>query len=89
MKKSFLITNAHGLHARPAANFVRCTSSIPAHIIIECEGEKTDAKSLMGLIALRIVKNQVITIEIDQENKSFMDKIQNHLSENQIAKEVS
>ncbi len=86
MKKSFLITNAHGLHARPAANFVRMTSSIPAHITIECEGEKTDAKSIMGLIALRIVKNQVVTIEIDQENPSYMEKIETHLVENQIGK---
>lgn len=85
MKKSFLITNQHGLHARVAANFVRCTSSIPAHITIECEGQTTDAKSIMGLIALKVVKNQVVTIEIDQENPSLMEKIENYLAENQIA----
>lgn len=88
MKKSFLIINEHGLHARVAGNFVRCTSSIPAGITIECENEKTDAKSIMGLIALRIIKNQVITIEIDEEVPSYMEKIENHLIENQIAKIV-
>lgn len=88
MKKSFLITNEHGLHARPAANFVRVTSSIPAHITIECDNAKTDAKSLMGLIAMRIVKNQIITIEMDKEEPSLMDRIENHLVENKIGKVV-
>lgn len=85
MKKSFLIINQHGLHARVAGNFVRCTSSIPAHITIESEGIKTDAKSIMGVIALKVIKDQTITIEIDQEEPSFMEKVENYLRENQIA----
>ncbi len=88
MEKSFLIVSEHGLHARPAANFVRCASSIPAHIIIRCESEETDAKSIMGLIAMRIVKGQVITIIIDEKNESFMNKIETHLVENQIAENL-
>jgi phosphocarrier protein len=88
MKKSFLIINETGLHARPAAHFVRCASSVPAHIILECENEETDAKSIMGVIALRIIKGQTITITIDKDDQSLMNIIENHLIENQIAKIV-
>lgn len=85
LKKSFVIINEFGLHARPAANFVRCLSSIPAHITIECEGQTTDAKSIMGVVALRIIKDQVITIEIQSNEQSHIDTVETYLTENQIA----
>ncbi|AIO19391.1 Phosphocarrier protein HPr [Candidatus Izimaplasma bacterium HR1] len=88
MKKSFLIINQTGLHARPAANFVRCTSSIPAHILLECDGHETDAKSIMGVIGMQIVKGQIITLTMDNDEERLMKIIENHLVENQIAKEV-
>ena len=87
MRKSFLIINETGLHARAAANFVKCTSSIPAHITISCEGHETDAKSIMGVIGMTIIKGQTITLTIDKEDSKLMDIIKNHLVDYQIAKE--
>jgi phosphocarrier protein len=86
MEKSFLIVNETGLHARPAAHFVRCASSIPAHVVLRCENEETDAKSIMGVIAMRVKKGQIMTVYIDKDEESLMDIIENHLLENQIAK---
>ncbi|MYB03390.1 MAG: HPr family phosphocarrier protein [Acidimicrobiaceae bacterium] len=52
MYKELVITNSHGLHARPAAELVEQISSFDAGVQIEV-GEKTaNAASIMSLLAL-------------------------------------
>lgn len=40
------------LHARPASNFVREASIYSSNIIVECHEKKSDAKSILGILAL-------------------------------------
>ncbi len=46
------IKNKLGLHARPAAMFVRLASKFPCEIHVEKDGERVNGKSLMGLLML-------------------------------------
>lgn len=65
------IKNSLGLHARPAALFVRLASSFTSEIIIEKDGDIVNGKSLMGLLMLAAGKDSVIKITIsghDAEN---------------------
>ena len=52
IKKEVLIQNKLGLHARPAAMFVRIANKHKADIWVEKEGEHVNGKSIMGLMML-------------------------------------
>ncbi|PYI84633.1 MAG: HPr family phosphocarrier protein [Verrucomicrobia bacterium] len=50
--KEILIVNRLGLHARPAAMFVRIASRYRSEIWVSKEGEEVNGKSIMGLMML-------------------------------------
>lgn len=52
IEKEVTIVNRLGMHARPAAQFVRIASRYRAEIWVEKEGEKINGKSIMGLMML-------------------------------------
>ncbi|MFL6538854.1 MAG: HPr family phosphocarrier protein [Chthoniobacterales bacterium] len=51
-EKDVPIVNRLGLHARPAAMFVRVASRYRAEVWVEKEGERVNGKSIMGLMML-------------------------------------
>jgi phosphocarrier protein len=51
-EKEITIVNRLGLHARPAAMFVRIASRYRAEVWVEKEGENVNGKSIMGLMML-------------------------------------
>ncbi len=51
-EKEVTIINRLGLHARPAAMFVRIASRHRAEVWVEKEGERVNGKSIMGLMML-------------------------------------
>jgi phosphocarrier protein HPr len=52
VEKDIPITNRLGLHARPAAMFVRIASRYRSEIWVSKEGEEVNGKSIMGLMML-------------------------------------
>ncbi len=46
------IYNKLGLHARPAAMFVRIANQFQSEITVEKDGEEVNGKSIMGLMML-------------------------------------
>jgi phosphocarrier protein HPr len=52
IEKEVTIVNRLGLHARPAAMFVRIASRHRAEIWVSKEGEEINGKSIMGLMML-------------------------------------
>ena len=52
VEKEITIVNRLGLHARPAAMFVRIASRFRCEIWVEKEGEQINGKSIMGLMML-------------------------------------
>ncbi len=50
--KEIPIVNRLGLHARPAAMFVRIASRYRSEIWVSKEGEEVNGKSIMGLMML-------------------------------------
>ena len=50
--REFQIANKLGIHARPAAMFVRVTNKFVCNIFVEKDGEKVNGKSIMGLMML-------------------------------------
>ena len=52
MTKDFQIANKLGIHARPAALFVKTANRFSCDIFVEKDGEKVNGKSIMGLMML-------------------------------------
>jgi len=52
IEKEIPIVNRLGLHARPAAMFVRIASRYRSEIWVAKEGEEVNGKSIMGLMML-------------------------------------
>lgn len=52
IEKEIAIINRLGLHARPAAMFVRIASRYRSEIWVAKEGEEVNGKSIMGLMML-------------------------------------
>ena len=50
--RELVIGNKLGLHARPAAMFVRVANRYAADIQVEKDGEEINGKSIMGLMLL-------------------------------------
>jgi phosphotransferase system HPr (HPr) family protein len=50
------------LHARPASNFVREASIFSSNISVECNEKKSDAKSILGILALGANSGDVLEI---------------------------
>ncbi len=52
LTKEFTITNKLGLHARPAAMFVKVSSAHSSEVWVEKDDEQVNGKSIMGLMML-------------------------------------
>ena len=50
--KDLVIQNKLGVHARPAAMFVKIASRFESEIFVEKDGETVNGKSIMGLMML-------------------------------------
>lgn len=65
VKQDFTILNKLGIHARPAAQFVKIANRYQAEIYVEKDGEEVDGKSIMGLMMLAAGNGSVITVTAD------------------------
>ena len=56
------IINELGIHARPAAMFVKLSSKFKSEIFVEKDDEKVNGKSIMGIMMLAAAKGTVIRV---------------------------
>jgi phosphocarrier protein len=69
-RKDFTIQNKLGIHARPAAQFVKMANRFQSDIMVEKDGEEVDGKSIMGLMMLAAGHGSVIVVSaegVDEE----------------------
>jgi len=50
--REMVVTDKHGIRARPAAMFVERANSFECDVMVEKDGEKVKGKSIMGLMML-------------------------------------
>lgn len=62
MEKTVKILNESGLHARPAAVFVKTASKFKSEITIEAKGVVLNAKSIMNVLSMGAKKGDAIKI---------------------------
>jgi phosphocarrier protein len=60
--KELRVSNKLGMHARPAAKFVKTASQFSCDIFVERDGEKVNGRSIMGLMMLAAGPGSILTI---------------------------
>lgn len=63
--KELTISNKLGIHARPAAQFVKMASQFDSEIRVEKDGEEIDGKSIMGLMMLAAGHGSILTVNAE------------------------
>ena len=59
------VNNEVGLHARPATFFIQKANEFKSGIWVEKDDRRVNAKSLLGVLSLGIVKGTTITLIAD------------------------
>ena len=62
MTRDFLVANKLGIHARPAAMFVKTANRFTCDIFVEKDGEKVNGKSIMGMMMLAAGPGSKLTV---------------------------
>jgi len=70
VSREVTIKNNVGLHARPATFFIQKANSFKSAIWVEREDRRINAKSLLGVLSLGIVKGMNITIIADGQDEN-------------------
>jgi phosphocarrier protein HPr len=52
LQRELVVSNVKGIHARPAALFVKTANKFDAQVFVEKDGETVNGKSIMGLMML-------------------------------------
>lgn len=68
LSKDMQIVNRLGLHARAAAQLVKLANTFSSEIAVVKDGDRVNAKSIMGILMLAAVCGSTITLEIEGED---------------------
>ncbi len=84
--KEVTVTNSVGLHARPATFFIQKANEFKSSIWIEKGDRRMNAKSLLGILSLGIIKGtdvKIIADGVDEEAavSSLINLIENELTD--------
>lgn len=84
--KEVTVTNSVGLHARPATFFIQKSNEFKSSIWVEKGDRRINAKSLLGILSLGIIKGteiKIIADGVDEEAavSSLIDLIENELAD--------
>ncbi|MDR0248534.1 MAG: HPr family phosphocarrier protein [Oscillospiraceae bacterium] len=86
LSQEVLVNNQVGLHARPATFFIQKANEFKCSVWVEKEDRRINAKSLLGVLSLGIIKGTSITIIADGADeaeavKALCDLIVSNFSE--------
>jgi phosphocarrier protein len=82
VSREFTVANKLGIHARPAALFVKTAARFKSEVMVEKDGEVVNGKSIMGLMMLaagpgsllRVEANGADAAELIQELESLVER---------------
>ena len=66
--REMTIVNKLGIHARPAAMFVKTANRFECDIFVEKDGEKVNGKSIMGLMMLAAGPGSKLSVQAQGED---------------------
>lgn len=82
-----IITNATGLHARPAAQFVQKAANFKSKIKIAGNNKVADAKSILAVMGMGLTQNTKLIITADGEDEEKCIAVLKELIESNFGEE--
>jgi phosphocarrier protein len=68
MRRDFVVINKLGIHARPAAMFVKTVNRFTCSVMVEKDGEQVNGKSIMGLMMLAAGPGSTLTVNCEGDD---------------------
>jgi phosphocarrier protein HPr len=62
LTRTFEIRNQYGIHARPAALFVKTAARFDVDVMVEKDGNSVSGKSIMGLMTLEASRGSKLKV---------------------------
>jgi len=87
INKVLKIINQHGLHARPAAQFVKIAGKFSSEIKVIKDGLEVNGKSIMGIMMLAAEPDSEIQLIIEGEDEKEAFSALKELIENKFYEE--
>ena len=69
-KFSYVITKEEGMHGRPSGVMVNKCSQFKSKITITSKNKSTDAKRILGVMALGVGKGDTVELTIEGEDET-------------------
>ena len=70
IERKVIILNSMGLHARPAAQFVKIASRFKSDVYISKNNREVNGKSIMGVMMLAAEKGSELTLKVDGKDQT-------------------
>lgn len=71
ISENITIINKLGLHARAASKLVSCASRFESEVFLARQGNRVNAKSIMGVMMLAASKGVVLELEIEGSDEQL------------------
>lgn len=89
VERTVTVSNRQGLHARPAAEFVKLASNFESEIFVEKEELEVNGKSIMGVMMLAAEPGATLAIRADGEDSgeavdALVDLVEDGFGEEEI-----
>jgi phosphocarrier protein HPr len=68
LRREFVVINKLGIHARPAAMFVKIANRYTCSIQVEKDGEQVNGKSIMGLMMLAAGPGSTLAVHCEGDD---------------------
>ena len=85
--KQVIIGNRAGIHARPAAMFVKVANKFKSDITLSKDDDEINAKSIMGIITLAATYQTVLTLKADGADEAEAVEAISKIFENKFEEE--
>ncbi|NLB59865.1 MAG: HPr family phosphocarrier protein [Lentisphaerae bacterium] len=83
LTRELVVRNQYGIHARPAAIFVKTASRFEAEVTVEKGDMKVSGKSIMGLMTLEASSGATVKIHAaGADAEQALDELQKLLEQN-------
>ena len=86
-QKTITIENKTGIHARPASIFVQTATKFKSKIQLQAKGKTIDAKSILMIMSMGLVKGTEVTIIADGPDEAEAVKALKDLIESKFGEE--
>lgn len=91
--RSVTIANAYGLHARPAAEFVKLANTFKSEILVSKDGLEVNGKSIMGVMMLAAepgseIRIRAVGVDAEAALDALLDLVKRGFDDHELEQDL-